>query len=182
VSELAVWTRHAPAFFQGNRFRVGDLARRVLEWVHAETVLDLYAGVGLFSIALAARGARVTAIEGDRLAAADLTSNARSWRERLQAVCAPVEEAVSAAGRSSAAFGACIVDPPRSGLSAAALTQVLTVAAPELIYVSCDPATLARDAAKLLAGGYRIDAMEAFDLFPNTPHIETAVRFVRATT
>jgi len=179
VSLLAAWTRHAPAFFQGNRYLTGALVRRVLEWVSADAVIDLYAGVGLFSVALAARGARVMAIEGDRLAAADLSSNAKAWRARLNAICAPVESAASSARRAGTTFGACIVDPPRSGLSPEALAQVLSLRTPELIYVSCDPATLARDAAKLIADGYAIDGIEALDLFPNTPHVETVVRFVR---
>ena len=84
VGGLAAWTRHAPAFFQGNRFLVGALARAVLEAVEAKQVADLYAGVGLFAISAAVcKGVRVTAVEGDRISAADLRGNA----ERSAAGC-----------------------------------------------------------------------------------------------
>jgi 23S rRNA (uracil1939-C5)-methyltransferase len=187
VSELAAWTRHAAAFFKGNRHCTGALVRRVLDFTTTDRVVDLYAGVGLFAVALAARGASVVAIEGDRLAAADLSANAGPWRARLATICAPVEQAAAVlharrpeSGESDGTPGTVIVDPPRTGLSPAALAQVLALGAKEVIYVSCDAATLARDAAHLVADGFRLDTIDAFDLFPNTPHIETVVRFLRA--
>jgi tRNA/tmRNA/rRNA uracil-C5-methylase (TrmA/RlmC/RlmD family) len=72
-----------------------------------------------------------------------------------------------------------IVDPPRTGLSRDAVAGMLAMAPPKLVYVSCDPATLARDARALLDGGYRIGGMMGLDLFPNTAHVETVVQFVR---
>jgi 23S rRNA (uracil1939-C5)-methyltransferase len=72
-----------------------------------------------------------------------------------------------------------VVDPPRTGLSRAAIDGVIRLGAGRLIYVSCDPATLARDARRLVDSGYSIEQVNAFDLFPNTPHVETVVVFER---
>jgi len=70
-----------------------------------------------------------------------------------------------------------IVDPPRTGLSREALDGVLRLRTPRIVYVSCDVATLARDSRVIVDGGYRVDRADAFDLFPNTPHVETVVVF-----
>jgi len=172
-----MWSRRAASFFQGNRFLVGSLVRRVLDAATGDRIVDLYAGVGLFSIALAARGASVTAVEGERFAVDDLRRNAAPWSDRLEVVAAPVEEIV----RRPPPFvpDALVVDPPRTGLSPAAQTGVAAWRAPRLVYVSCDPPTLARDAAKLAASGYRLTSLDAFDLFPNTPHVEAVAVFER---
>ena len=73
-----------------------------------------------------------------------------------------------------------VVDPPRTGLSRAAIDGVIRLGAGRLIYVSCDPATLARDARRFVDAGYTIERADAFDLFPNTPHVETVVVFGQA--
>jgi tRNA/tmRNA/rRNA uracil-C5-methylase (TrmA/RlmC/RlmD family) len=179
VGTLPAWTRRASSFFQGNRFLTGALARRVLELAEGELCADLYAGVGLFAVALAARGAQVVAVEGDRSSGADLAANAGPWRERLRVVRAPVETV--AADRPDPPPDVIIVDPPRTGVSAEAMHGLLAWRAGRLVYVSCDPATLARDAARLGEAGYALRSIEAFDLFPNTPHIEAVAAFDRAT-
>src|SRR5262249_13325328 len=89
------WRRQAAAFFQANRFLVGALVRRVLDFVEGDRVADLYAGVGLFSVALAASGRQVVAVEGDPYAGADLASNAKPWPDRLLITNASVERAVA---------------------------------------------------------------------------------------
>ncbi|HEX5068868.1 MAG TPA: TRAM domain-containing protein [Vicinamibacterales bacterium] len=172
-----VWSRRPASFFQGNRFLVGSLVRRVLDAAAGDRVVDLYAGVGLFSVALAARGASVAAVEGERFAVEDLRRNASPWPDRLEVVAAPVEEVV----KRPPAFvpDVVVADPPRTGLSAAALTGVAAWRAPRLVYVSCDPPTLARDTAKLIAAGYQLASLEAFDLFPNTAHVEAMGVFTR---
>jgi 23S rRNA (uracil1939-C5)-methyltransferase len=181
----AVWTRRASSFFQANRFLVGALARRVVEAAQGARCVDLFSGVGLFAIAVAARGARVIAVEGDPVSGADLVANAAAWRDSLRVVRASVEDfLVSPPGDAPDVV---IVDPPRTGLSSHALTRLLRWnaapasrnAAQRLVYVSCDPPTLARDAARILAGGYGLTSIEAFDLFPNTPHVETLAVFDR---
>jgi 23S rRNA (uracil1939-C5)-methyltransferase len=132
----------------------------------------------LFSIALAARGSHVTAVEGDRSAAGDLDANANPWRERVRVVRAPVEQA--ALRRPERAPDVVIVDPPRTGISAAAVAGLIRWRSPRVVYVSCDPPTLARDAARLVEAGYKLESVEALDLFPNTPHVETIAVFQRA--
>lgn len=172
------WTRHGPSFFQGNRFLVGALARRVLELSHGRRHVDLYAGVGLFSIALAARGDAVLAVEGDRHAGADLADNARRLGRDLTVMRAAVEHVASRP--LPVATDSVIVDPPRTGLSAASLGGVLDWRVPRVVYVSCDPATMARDAARFVDAGYRLSTFELFDMFPGTPHVESVAAFDRA--
>jgi 23S rRNA (uracil1939-C5)-methyltransferase len=177
--------RHVLAFFQGNRHLLGTLVMHVVDQVPAEgEVVDLYAGVGLFAIsAAAARGVRVTAIEGDRYAAADLEVNAAGAGGSVVCVHQSVERFVGVGDAggvrrpSDRRAGTVIVDPPRTGMSREALDGMLRLGASRLIYVSCDVATLARDSRRIVDAGYAIDRADAFDLFPNTPHVETVVVF-----
>jgi 23S rRNA (uracil1939-C5)-methyltransferase len=171
------WTRQAPSFFQGNRFLAGALARAVAESVDGQRVADLYAGVGLFAVTLAAGGRSVVAVEGDRVSARDLRANAAPFGEHLHVSRRSVEEA--AAAMSPDAAETVIVDPPRTGVSPEALRSILGLAARRLVYVSCDPATLARDTAEILRAGYTLDRVRLFDLFPNTAHVETLAVFSR---
>ena len=176
--------RHAASFFQANRFLVPDLLLAVMDAVGDGPVLDLYAGVGLFSVAMAESGRRgVVAVEGDRMSGADLEWNARnvSAAEAVPTVILDsVEGYLAARQPASPRVATVIVDPPRTGISAEAMTSLLTRAAPRIVYVSCDPATMARDARRLLDGGYRLDSLRAFDLFPNTPHVEALGVFCKA--
>ena len=170
------WTRGATAFFQGNRYLTGPLAAHVLASASdVRRLVDLYAGVGLFAVAFAARGTAVVAIEGDPAAATDLARNAAPFRDRLLVESLAVERAVSR--RPHERPDAVIVDPPRTGMSADALRGLAAWRAPRIVYVSCDPPTLARDAARLREAGYALRAIDAFDLFPNTPHVETVAVF-----
>jgi 23S rRNA (uracil1939-C5)-methyltransferase len=171
------WTRHVRSFFQGNRFLTGDLVRYVLAQAPGDRCLDLYAGVGLFAVALAARGSRVLAVEGDEFSARDLAVNAEPWGDRLRTIHAAIEEA-SAGDRLGGAPDVVVLDPPRTGLSPRALQRVVDCRAPRIVYVSCDPPTLARDAAALAKHGFAVESAQAFDLFPNTPHVEAVVSFV----
>lgn len=174
--------RHVLSFFQGNRFLLRDLVARVIGDIEeGGRVIDLYAGVGLFALAAAiVRQARVQAIEGDRMAAADLDANVKAHGAAgasIEAVHQPVEEFTH---RLRQAPDMLIVDPPRTGMSREALDGVLGLRARRMTYVSCDVATLARDARRLLDAGYAIERIDAFDLFPNTPHVETVVTLYRS--
>jgi 23S rRNA (uracil1939-C5)-methyltransferase len=173
--------RHVLAFFQGNRHLIGSLVAHVVDNVRSDgEVLDLYAGVGLFSASIAAaRDVRVTAVEGDRHAAADLAENAAAASGRVIPVHQSVEHFVAGAGTRSDPVGTIVLDPPRTGMSREALDGVVRQRALRLVYVSCDVATLARDARRIVDAGYTIGRADAFDLFPNTPHVETVVRFDR---
>lgn len=170
--------RHVLGFFQGNRYLLRDIAAHVAEQVTAgEEVIDLYAGAGLFSLAAAARGARVTAVEGDAVSAEDLALNARSLDGAVDAVHQSVEMFTSRLRRPPDSI---IVDPPRTGMSKASLAGALALGASRFVYVSCDVATLARDARRFVDAGYALTRLDAFDLFPNTPHVETVAAFQRA--
>jgi len=118
----------------------------------------------------------VTAVEGDRLAADDLVVNlaAASGAD-------PVHQTVEGFVQARTARGeVVVVDPPRTGLSPEAVAGVIRLAGERVIYVSCDVATLARDARRLVASGFVLADITAFDLFPNTPHVETIAVFQRS--
>jgi 23S rRNA (uracil1939-C5)-methyltransferase len=176
----AVLQRHAESFFQGNRFLLGSLVAAVIAAVpDSGEVIDLYAGVGLFAVALASAGrSEVTAVEGDRSSGKDLRENARPYAPRLEARIQRVESYLLS--RRVSRTATVVIDPPRTGLSKEAIEGILRHGPSRLVYVSCDPATLARDARRLLDAGYRLDALRAFDLFPGTPHVEALAVFTRA--
>jgi len=138
-------------------------------------VVDLYAGVGLFAMALAATGREgIVAIEGDPSSAHDLRLNAESFGPRVVVEHSSVEQYLAEAPASDWAREATlIVDPPRTGMSREALTAIIGLRASRILYVSCDVATLARDLHRLIESGYTLAHLEAFDLFPNTAHIES---------
>jgi 23S rRNA (uracil1939-C5)-methyltransferase len=167
--------RHARSFFQGNRFLTPVLVEYVLSLIERSPVLDLYAGVGLFSIT-ADRSGRgpVTAVEGDRFSSSDLKRNAEGYR-----VTVKVDAVERFLDRVRDRYATVIVDPPRTGMSKDALKGVMSLSAPRLVYVSCDVATLARDARAIVDAGYRMQSMRAFDLFPNTAHVETVIAFAK---
>jgi 23S rRNA (uracil1939-C5)-methyltransferase len=177
VPASTTWTRQAASFFQANRFLVGSLARAVLDGVDGRRIADLYAGVGLFAVTLAARGHDVVAVEGDRISGRDLATNAAPFGERLRPIRASVEDGLRQIAKTR--FDTIVLDPPRTGVSAAALDAVISFRTPCLVYVSCDPPTLARDSARLVASGYRLASLRAFDLFPNTAHVEAVAVWTR---
>jgi tRNA/tmRNA/rRNA uracil-C5-methylase (TrmA/RlmC/RlmD family) len=170
--------RHAESFFQANRHLISRLVGDVLDSVpDSGEVLDLYAGVGLFAVSLAQSGReRITAVEGDRTSARDLAGNAASCGASLRVVQSSVEDHLAHRPRRP---GTIIVDPPRTGISRAAMEAVIRCAPARVVYVSCDPPTMARDARRLLDGGYRLSELRAYDLFPNTPHVESLGLFDR---
>lgn len=171
--------RRVESFFQGNRFLIADLVTSVMDAVPADgPVLDLYAGVGLFAVSLAGSGRRsITAVEGDRSSGSDLQRNAGVFGDAMVVVLESVESALR---RLRQDVGTVVVDPPRTGMTPEALDGIVRLRAGRIVYVSCDPATLARDARRLLDAGYRLESLRAFDLFPNTPHVESLGVFVLA--
>ena len=170
--------RHAHAFFQGNRFLLETLVSRVLEAIPFGPMLDLYAGVGLFSVAAATRGGvDVLAVEGDRWSADDLKDNAAQAGAAIDARHQAVETFLEV--ERDRRWASIVVDPPRTGMTREALTGVIDRAAPRVVYVSCDVATLARDARRLVDAGYALRRLEAFDLFPDTAHVESVAVFDR---
>lgn len=166
--------RHS--FFQVNRFLSDRLVETALGETRGESALDLYAGVGLFSLPLAARFGEVMAVETDAAAAADLHFNA----ERASAANLRVERRTAEAylDALTQAPDFVLLDPARAGMGAAVVRRLGELRPREIAIVACDSATLARDLAGLLAAGYRIDRMAMVDLFPETFHLETVVRLV----
>jgi 23S rRNA (uracil1939-C5)-methyltransferase len=153
-------------FFQVNRFLIEALVNEAVGSYSGGTVLDLYAGAGLFSVPLAERFRSVTAVERGTSAFRDLEHNAAG---RLAAVKASTDEYLK---QQSAAPDLVVVDPPRAGLGSEVTNQLLRLRAPKLVIVSCDPATLARD-LKSLTLSYHIQRVALIDLFPQTFHFET---------
>ena len=170
--------RHVTGFFQGNRFLLQVLVERVLAEVPEGPMTDLYAGAGLFGLAHAGLGrGDVIAVEGDPGSIEDLQANAAPYPRGVHVEARSVEEALR--HRSTVDGRTTVVDPPRTGLSREAVAALATARPPRIVYVSCDVATLARDAAALAAAGYDLASAEVFDMFPGTAHIETMVSMTR---
>jgi 23S rRNA (uracil1939-C5)-methyltransferase len=166
------------SFFQVNRFLLDRLVELALEGAEGETALDLYAGVGLFSLALARGFKEVTAAESGSGAARDLQFNAeRAGLANLRAERQTAEEYLQ---RLERAPDFVLLDPPRAGLGKAVVRRLAELRPRRVTIVSCDPATLARDLAGLTAAGYRVEQMTLADLFPQTFHLETIVRLGRS--
>ncbi len=164
----------AGSFFQVNRFLLDRLVETATGGAEGETALDLYAGVGLFSLALARRFCEVTAVDSNAAAARDLQFNA----ERAAAGNVRVERRTSAdfLEELERAPDFALLDPPRAGLGQAVVRRLAELRPPCLTIVACDPATLARDLAGLSAAGFRLGQMTMVDLFPQTFHLETVAR------
>ncbi len=172
----------AGSFFQTNTPVAAMMVLKVLELLNKRsalqpeaTILDVYCGVGLFSAFLAGRVGRLIGIESSSQAVEDFAHNLDEF-ENVEIYEAPVEIALPAlhlrpdvAGRITSV----LVDPPREGLDRHALDSLLKLDPPLLVYVSCDPATLGRDAKRLATGGYQLEEISLFDLFPQTYHIES---------
>ncbi len=158
------------SFFQVNRFLVDQLVEQAMEQAgNGERALDLYAGVGLFSVPLAQRFTKVTAVESGTSAVYDLQVNAGP---ALEAVRESAEQYLAGITETPDFV---LADPPRAGLDKAVVQHLLRLKPKRLTIVACDPSTLARDLASLLQGGYSLQKMVLVDLFPQTAHIETVV-------
>lgn len=168
-----VYSYNAESFFQINPVLVGELVEFALSDAGGETALDLYCGVGLFTLPLARRFEKVVGVEGNRTAV-------RFAKRNLQEAGLGNARVVNASVADWIRNGAggvdfVLLDPPRAGAESVVIKEILNVRPDRISYVSCDPATLARDLKKLIAGGYAIGAIKGFDLFPQTHHVETVV-------
>ena len=165
--------RHVRSFFQANRYLVSDLAGRVVTLVpEGRPTLDLYAGVGLFATALAStRDDVVIAVEGDATSALDLEANAACCARRFTTHHRSVEDYLG--GSQDLRHLTVVLDPPRTGLSRDVARALVRHSPARMVYVSCDVATFARDVRIFVQAGYGLAHLEAFDLFPNTAHVET---------
>lgn len=175
ASRYGIYRVQAGSFFQTNRFLIDKLVELAIAGAGGGVALDLYAGTGLFSAPLAERFAKVIAVEPALASFADLQHNRRPNMEVHRLT---TEEFLRRhAGELKPEL--VIVDPPRAGLDDRVTRSLLKMAMPRLTYVSCDPATLARDLRVFTDAGYRIAALDLVDLFPQTFHLETVVRLER---
>jgi 23S rRNA (uracil1939-C5)-methyltransferase len=167
----------ASCFFQINHALLESLVVEATKDAAGESAIDLYCGVGLFTLPLARRFKRVTGVEANAAAAsfarhnltdaaltnAEIkTSQVGDWLARRAARLAPVD--------------LLLLDPPRTGAEHGAVEGMIALNPRRITYVSCDPATLARDLRALASGGYALDSLAAFDMFPQTHHVETVAR------
>ncbi len=168
----------APSFFQANSGQAGQLVRLVLDSLDlqgGEVVLDGYCGVGLFTVPLAERAGLVVAVEADPAAVEDLLENTIDF-ENVEVIEGPLETVLPGIDE---ALDAAVVDPPRTGLARQALEGLVDANPRRIVYVSCDPATLARDGRQLARAGYRLQQVQPVDMFPQTYHIETVSLWTR---
>jgi 23S rRNA (uracil1939-C5)-methyltransferase len=161
------------AFFQVNRWLVDPLVETVTAGHQGALAWDLFAGVGLFARQLTAHFAQVVAVESAPTATEDLKENLPG--SSATAICATTLDFLRR-NQNTRRPDLIVVDPPRTGLGAETTTLLAAIAAPALVYVSCDPATLARDLRALITSGYTIQSVTLADLFPQTYHLETVVR------
>ena len=173
----------AGSFFQVNSEMAEAMVKHVLERVpeflsldQQTTLLDVYCGVGLFSAFLAPRVGRLIGIEAAPSAAEDFTANLDEFDD----VELYEDAAQNVLAQIAVQPDVILVDPPRSGLEKGALDNLLRFKPRLIVYVSCDPATLGRDARRLAEGGYRLETVTPFDLFPQTYHIESISFWVPA--
>lgn len=173
------YTVSAGSFFQTNRHATELILNILAQWMisDAETLLDLYAGVGLFSIHFHEKFKRVLAVESADSAIKDGEENCQ--RQGITNIQWLSGDAVKVLNATKEKLDLAIIDPPRAGCSPAVLTWLNEHITRQLLYVSCDPTTLARDLKTLVAAGWRIDAVQPIDMFPQTYHVETIVNLVR---
>lgn len=173
-----VYRYNAEAFFQINPSLLGPLIDFALAGAAGKSALDLYSGVGLFTLPLSRQFKNVLAVEANPMATRFARRNLQdAGLSNARVITATVTDWFRSGPASSADF--VLLDPPRAGAESAVIKGILDLHPAQISYVSCDPATLARDLKKLIAGGYTLESLAAFDLFPQTHHVETVIRLRR---
>lgn len=170
------------AFYQVNHAQAERLYACAVDFAGLtgeETVLDLYCGAGTITLALAERAKTVIGVEIVPEAVENARLNAaRNGMANVEFLCADAGQAARQLAQRGVRPEVLVVDPPRKGLDEPARDAILKMLPPRVVYVSCDPATLARDVAELCGAGYALERAQAFDLFPRTSHVETAALLV----
>ncbi|MEQ1604671.1 MAG: class I SAM-dependent RNA methyltransferase [Pyrinomonadaceae bacterium] len=165
----------AQAFFQANKFLIGDLIEVAIGGTSGKTAFDLYSGVGLFALPLARHFEKVVAVEEHPVSVGFAKNNIKhSLLTNIEMVQSAVGRYLN--GNQGREIDFVLIDPPRSGTEKQTMPLIAKLKPKEISYVSCEPSILARDLRMLLDAGYRIEKMTAIDLFPQTHHIETVVR------
>jgi tRNA/tmRNA/rRNA uracil-C5-methylase (TrmA/RlmC/RlmD family) len=172
----------ARSFFQGNQFLIENLTELAVGDLSGRVALDLYCGVGLFTLPLARRFEQVIGVESGELAVATAKKNiAHANLSNAQIVEDSVGRWLQANRDTIANVDFVVLDPPRSGTDKGTIESIVSIAPQTISYVSCEPSTLARDMRVLLDGGYAAESITALDLFPQTHHVETVVRLSKRT-
>lgn len=168
----------ALSFFQGNQFLIEQLIVAATNNAAGETALDLYCGVGLFTLPLAKKFVSVIGVEGSDRAIDFAERNAANANlANVRFVRDGVDDFLS--GHNLANTDFVLLDPPRAGTEKSTIANIIKLKPKQISYVSCEPSILARDLRALLDGGYEIESLTAFDLFPQTHHVETVARLRR---
>jgi 23S rRNA (uracil1939-C5)-methyltransferase len=166
----------AGAFFQANTAVAGLLVEGVLAALAprgGEHVLDLYCGVGLFTVPVGQRVAQIVGVESNSTASADAVHNVAAAGVPGRIINQDVGEALRSPELAGQAWDAVILDPPRTGVDGPALEALTALGAARLLYISCEPSTLARDLRILSCSGYHLQLAQPYDMFPQTRHVET---------
>jgi len=167
----------AQSFFQGNPFLIEQLIETAIAGAGSENALDLYCGVGLFTLPLARRFRKVTGVEGNERAVEFANRNVENARlENAHIFAEDVGDWLTENINDLQQIDFILLDPPRSGTEKETIENILRIKPKEISYVSCEPSTLARDLRVLCESAYRIESITAVDLFPQTHHVETVVR------
>ena len=168
------------SFFQANTqiaAKMVDLVLEALQLTGQEAVMDLYCGVGLFSLPIAQRAASLIGVEANSVAAADAERNLATLNQQrsgcARVIAEPVAKALQRTVVTKQQWDAIVLDPPRAGVDEPALQRMIALHSPLIVYISCDPATLARDLRKLVDAGYHLLSAQPLDMFPQTSHVET---------
>ena len=173
------------AFYQVNHAQAEQLYACAVDFAGLtgqQTVVELYCGAGTITLALAERAKRVIGVEIVPEAVANAERNAvRNGVQNVEFLCADAGQAARRLAMRGVMPDVLVVDPPRKGLDETARNAILKMMPSRVVYVSCDPATLARDVAELCGAGYALERAQAFDLFPRTCHVETIVLLQRET-
>ena len=170
----------ANTFFQGNQFLIESLIEAATGGAHGEIAVDLYCGVGLFTLPLAREFKKVFGVEGYGGAIEFATKNAENARlENIDFASENVDAWLSDARRNLKNVDFILLDPPRAGTGKETIENLLNIKPKQISYVSCEPSILARDLRVLCENDYEIEAISAIDLFPQTHHVETVVRLNR---
>lgn len=177
------FTLSPQAFYQVNPTQAERLYKRAVQYAVAspeDTVLDLYCGAGTISLCLAQRAAHVIGAEIVPAAVQNAAENAaNNGIKNAEFLCADAGEAAEQLAARGLRPDCVVVDPPRKGMYPEAIDAIVSMQPQRIVYVSCDPGTLARDLKLLHARGYAPTAAEAVDMFPHTPHVETVIQMTR---
>ena len=167
----------ANIFFQGNPFAIEDLIATAISGANGKNALDLYCGVGLFTLPLAKNFEKVVGVEGFGSAVDFAEKNAENARlENIEFYRDSVADFLSEILNEFKNIDFILLDPPRAGTEKETIANLIKLQPKEISYVSCEPSILARDLQSLTANGYKIESITAIDLFPQTHHVETVVR------